>query len=253
MKGLDRMSNNLSGKVALITGGSRGIGLGIVNSLVNKGVNIAFTYEKSTNAAQSIVNHIEKAGKKALAIKANNTKPEEIIHAVNQTVDKYGKLDILVNNAGIFPYGPYEDVTLEEFDNTLAIHVKAVFVAIQAATLHMKSGGRIINIGSCLAERVPEPGVALYAMSKSALSGLTKGLARDLGSRNITVNTVNPGSTDTDMNPADGPGAKEELKHIALGRYGQVEDIAAMVTHLAGDGGRNITGTSIAVDGGFSA
>lgn len=247
------MSNNLFGKVALITGGSRGIGLGIVNRLVEEGVNVAFTYEKSTNAAQSIVNQIEKIGKKALAIQANSANPEEIIHAVNQTVDVFGKLDILVNNAGIFPYGPYDEVTLKEFDYTLAIHVKAVFVAIQAATLHMKSSGRIINIGSCLAERVPEPGVALYAMSKSALIGLTKGLARDLGSRNITVNTVNPGSTDTDMNPADGPDTKEELKHIALGRYGQVEDIAAMVTHLAGDGGRNITGASIAVDGGFSA
>src|SRR5690625_233204 len=228
LKGLNILGNNLFGKVALITGGSRGIGLGIVNKLVEEGVNIAFTYEKSKDAAKSIVKQIKELDRKALAIKANSTNPEEIIQAVNQTVVEFGRLDILVNNAGIFPYGPYEEVTLEEFDNTLTIHVKAVFVAIQAATLHMQSGGRIINIGSSLAERVPEPGVALYAMSKSALSGLTRGIARDLGSRNITINTVNPGSTDTDMISADGPGAKVELKHIALSIYGMVVDIVIM-------------------------
>jgi NAD(P)-dependent dehydrogenase (short-subunit alcohol dehydrogenase family) len=164
-----------------------------------------------------------------------------------------GRLDIVVNNAGIFPIGPLEDVTLEQVDRTLAIYVRAGFVAAQAAARRMGEGGRIISIGSCLAERVPGPGLSLYAMSKSALIGLTKGLARDLGLRGITANVVHPGPTDTDMNPADGPGADAERALLAVGEFGRAEDIAATVAHLAGPGGRFITGAAIAVDGGFAA
>jgi NAD(P)-dependent dehydrogenase (short-subunit alcohol dehydrogenase family) len=176
------------------------------------------------------------------------------VGAVERTVAELGRLDILVNNAGIFPNGPLEDVSLEEVDRTLAVHVRAVFVASQAAARHMgDGGGRIISIGSCFAERVPYPGVSLYAMSKSALIGLTKGLARDLGERGITATLVHPGSTDTEMNPADGEGAEEERGFIALGHYGSTKDIAATVAHLAGEGGRYVTGASIAVDGGYAA
>lgn len=247
------MRNSLTGKVALVTGGSRGIGAAIAIKLAEEGVDVAFTYLNADDKALSIVRKIEELGRKGIAIRADSASPEAVTRAVNQTVEKFKRLDILVNSAGIFPYGPFEEVTLKEIDYTLAIHTRAVFIAAQAAVQYMTAGGRIISIGSCLADRVPDPGVTLYAMSKSALSGLTKGLARELGPRGITVNVVQPGSTNTDMNPADGPGAKDEMKHIALGHYGHVNDIAAMVVHLAGENGRFITGASIAVDGGFGA
>jgi NAD(P)-dependent dehydrogenase (short-subunit alcohol dehydrogenase family) len=192
-------------------------------------------------------------GRRALAIRADSADPRAVAGAVERTVAELGRLDILVNNAGIAALGPLEAVTLEELDRTLAIHVRAAFVAAQAAARHLGEGGRIISIGSCLAERVPWPGISLYAMSKAALIGLTKGLARDLGARGITVNVVQPGPIDTDMNPADGPTAEEERRQLALGEFGQGEDIAATVAHLAGEGGRFITGAAIAVDGGFTA
>jgi NAD(P)-dependent dehydrogenase (short-subunit alcohol dehydrogenase family) len=245
--------SKLTGKVALITGGSRGMGSAIAKRLAQDGADVAFTYLRATAQARAVVAEIETAGRRGIAIAADSADPEALIAAVERTVAEYGRLDILVNNAGIFPFGPIEGVTLEEADRTLAIHVRAVFVATQAALRHMERGGRIISIGSCLAERVPAPGVSLYAMSKSALIGFTRGLARELGGRGITVNVVQPGSTDTDMNPATGPGADEERRHIALGHYGSPEDIAAMVAHLAGDEARYVTGASIAVDGGYAA
>ncbi|MCZ8256844.1 MAG: SDR family oxidoreductase, partial [Polaromonas sp.] len=158
-----------------------------------------------------------------------------------------------VNNAGIFPYGPPEDVTLEQIDQTLAIHVRGVFVASQAALKHMVAGGRIISIGSCFAQRVPHGGVTLYSMSKSALIGFTKGLARDVGARGITVNVIDPGSTDTDMNPATGAGADGQRALTALGHFGKPEDVASMAAYLASDEARVVTGASIAVDGGANA
>jgi 3-oxoacyl-[acyl-carrier protein] reductase len=173
--------------------------------------------------------------------------------AVERTVEAYGRLDILVNNAGIFLEGPLEAMTIEAVDRTLAVNVRAVFVASQAAARHLPKGGRIISIGSCIAERTAEPGMTLYAMSKSALIGLTTGLARDLGPRGITVNVVHPGPIDTDMNPAEGAGAEAQRTLLALGHFGTGEDIAAMVAHLAGEGGRFITGAAIAVDGGHAA
>jgi 3-oxoacyl-[acyl-carrier protein] reductase len=186
-------------------------------------------------------------------IQADCADPAAVRRAVERTVDEWGRLDILVNNAGVFPMGPLAEVTLEEAERTLAVHALGSFVAAQAAARHMQEGGRIVNIGSCFAERVPYPGLSLYAMSKAALVGLTKGLARDLGDRGITVNVVHPGSTDTDMNPADGPDADAEREYIALGRYAAPEEIAATVVALAGDAGRYVTGAAIAVDGGFAA
>jgi 3-oxoacyl-[acyl-carrier protein] reductase len=243
----------LTGKVALVTGGSRGIGAAICRRLAQQGADVAFTYRQAAPVAQALVTAIEAAGRRGWAIQADSADAAAVGQAVEAVVGQFGRLDILVNNAGIFPNGPFEDVTVDEIDRTLAVHVKAVFVASQAAARHMRAGGRIISIGSCFAERVPYGGVTLYAMSKAALLGFTKGLARDLGPRGITVTLVHPGSTDTDMNPADGPTADQERTLIALGEYARPDDIAATVAHLAGTGGRYITGTSIAVDGGFAA
>jgi NAD(P)-dependent dehydrogenase (short-subunit alcohol dehydrogenase family) len=243
----------LAGKVALVTGGSRGIGRAIARRLAEEGADVALTYASAGEQAFAVVAEVEAAGGRGLALQADNTDPHAVAGAIEQTVAELGRLDIVVNNAGIFPIGPLEDVTLEQVDRTLAIYVRAVFVAAQAAARRMGEGGRIISIGSCLAERVPGPGLSLYAMSKSALIGLTKGLARDLGLRGITANVVHPGPTDTDMNPADGPGADAERALLAVGEFGRAEDIAATVAHLAGPGGRFITGAAIAVDGGFAA
>ncbi len=245
--------SELEGKVALVTGGSRGIGAAIARRLAREGADVALTYLSAADGAKAVVREIEAEGRRGLAIQADGADPKAVVGAVERTVDELGRLDVLVNNAGIFPNGPLEDVSLEEVDRTLAVHVRAVYVASQAAARHMGDGGRIVSIGSCFAERVPYPGVSLYAMSKSALIGLTKGLARDLGERGITATLVHPGSTDTEMNPADGEGAEEERGFIALGHYGSTEDIAATVAHLAGEGGRYVTGASIAVDGGYAA
>jgi 3-oxoacyl-[acyl-carrier protein] reductase len=245
--------SELTGKVALVTGGSRGIGAAICRRMAQQGADVAFTYRQAAPEAKAVVTAIEAADRRGLAVQADSADAAAVGQAVETVVRRFGRLDILVNNAGIFPNGPFEDVTVDEVDRTLAVHVRAVFVASQAAARHMRAGGRIISIGSCFAERVPYAGVSLYAMSKAALLGLTKGLARDLGPRGITVTLVHPGSTDTDMNPADGPTADNERTLIALGQYARPDDIADMVTYLAGAGGRYITGTSIAVDGGFAA
>ncbi|MFI6485749.1 SDR family NAD(P)-dependent oxidoreductase [Nonomuraea sp. NPDC050663] len=240
-------------RVALVTGGSRGIGAAIAARLASEGTDVAITYQHSTERAAAVVKEIEAAGARGMAVAADAADTGALVKAVERTVAEFGRIDILVNNAGIAPYGPLEDVTLEEIDATLAIHARASFVLAQAAARHMGSGGRIICIGSSLAERVPYPGWTLYSMSKSALIGLTKGLARDLGPRGITANLVHPGSTDTEMNPADSPEAEEERRYTALGRYCSAADIAATVAHLAGEGGRNITGAAIVVDAGTTA
>lgn len=244
---------DLIGKAVLVTGGTRGIGAAIVRHLAGRGADVAFTFATSTDKAAALLGEIEAMGRRAVAIRADSGDPQAVRNAVSRAADAMGRLDILVNNAGIFPSGPFEEVTLDEIDRALAIHVRGAFVAAQAALAHMSEGGRIISIGSCFAQRVPYGGVTLYAMSKSALVGLTKGLAREVGARGITVNVVDPGSTDTDMNPADGPGVAAELDLMALRHYARPDDIAATVGHLAGPGGRFITGASIAVDGGFSA
>jgi 3-oxoacyl-[acyl-carrier protein] reductase len=245
--------NELTGKVALVTGGSRGIGAATALQLARDGAAVALTYATAADKAQAVARQIEAGGGQALVIQADNADPGALIAAVEQTVRTLGRIDILVNNAGIIENGPLEEMTVEQADRLWAVDVRAVFVASQAAARHMTEGGRIITIGSVLADRVPVPGLTLYSMAKSALTGLTKGLARDLGAQGITVTVVHGGLIDTDMNPAEGPGAAL-LGHIpALGRYGTAADIAATVAHLAGDGGRYITGTAVAVDGGFAA
>ncbi|GAA4227947.1 SDR family oxidoreductase [Actinomadura meridiana] len=247
------MAAELAGRAALVTGGGRGIGAAIALRLAGEGADVAVTYVRSAERAAEVVRGIEAAGRRGTAIQADAADPAAAAGAVDQAARELGRLDILVNNAGIAPYGPLEDVTAEEIDQTLALHVRAAFVAAQAAARHLGPGGRIVNIGSSLAERVPYPGWTLYAMSKSALTGLTRGLARDLGPRGITANVVQPGSTDTEMNPADSPDADFERGFTALGRYGRAEEIAAMVAHLAGPGGDYVTGAAIAVDGGYAA
>lgn len=241
------------GKVALVTGGSRGIGAAIALRLALDGADVAVTYLSSAEKAAAVVDGIKIAGQRGLAIQADNASPDGVVRAVEQTVAHFGRIDILVNNAGIFPSGPFDGVTVDEIDRTLAIHVRASILAAQVAARHMTEGGRIISIGSNLAERVPFGGVTLYAASKSALLGLTRGLARDLGARGITVNLVNPGSTDTDMNPADGADADEQRALTVLDRFGAPDDVAATVAHLAGEAGRNITGASFVVDAGTNA
>jgi 3-oxoacyl-[acyl-carrier protein] reductase len=240
-------------KVALVTGGSRGIGAAVAVRLAQDGADVALTYLAAEDRARSVVEQIERCGRRALAIRADSGDAAAVVGAVDRTVAELGRLDILVNNAGIFPVAVVEDVCVDDVDRTLAVHVRGVYLATQAAVRHMTEGGRVISIGSSLAERVPYAGVSLYAMSKSALLGMTRGLARDLGPRGITVNVVHPGSTDTDMNPVDGDGADQERGFIALGHYARPADIAATVSHLAGADGRYITGAAIAVDGGFAA
>jgi NAD(P)-dependent dehydrogenase (short-subunit alcohol dehydrogenase family) len=242
--------DDLTGRVALVTGGSRGIGAAIALRLARDGADVAITYRSAADQAAQVAKEIERLGRRALAVQADSADAGAVRGAVDAVVAELGRLDVLVNNAGVFPYGPFEEVSLEELDRTLAIHSRAAFVAAQAASPHLGPDGRIISIGSNLAERVPFPGVALYAMSKSALLGLTRGLARELGPRGITVNLVQPGSTDTDMNPADGDSAEHQRSLTALGRYQTADEVAATVAHLAGPGGRTITGASLLVDAG---
>jgi 3-oxoacyl-[acyl-carrier protein] reductase len=246
-------TQNLSGKVALIQGGSRGIGAAIVKRLAAEGAAVAFTYVSSTAKAEELQNSITATGGKALAIKADSADAEAIRNAVNSTVKTFGRLDILVNNAGVLAVAPLEEFKLEDFDQTLAINVRSVFIATQEAARHMTEGGRIINIGSTNADRMPFAGGGPYAMSKAALVGLTKGLSRDLGPRGITINNVQPGPVDTDMNPADSDFAETLMGYMAVGRYGKVEEIASFVAYLAGPDTGYITGASLTIDGGFGA
>jgi NAD(P)-dependent dehydrogenase (short-subunit alcohol dehydrogenase family) len=245
--------DDLTGRVALVTGGSRGIGAAVALRLARDGADVAITYRSAAEQATQVVKEIEQLGRRGLAVQADSADAGAVRGAVDAVVAELGRLDVLVNNAGVFPYGPFEEVGLEELDRALAIHARAAFVAAQAASPHLGPDGRIISIGSNLAERVPFPGVALYAMTKSALLGLTRALARELGPRGITVNLVQPGSTDTDMNPADGDSAEHQRSLTALGRYQTAEEVAATVAHLAGSGGRTITGASLLVDAGTNA
>lgn len=243
----------LSGKVALVQGGSRGIGAAIVKRLAAEGAAVAFTYVSSEAKAQELQDSITSTGGKALAIKADSADAAAIHHAVASTVETFGGVDILVNNAGVLAIGPLEEFSLEDFDRTLNINVRSVFIASQAAARHMGDGGRIINIGSTNADRMPFAGGGVYAMSKSALVGLTKGLARDLGPRGITINNVQPGPVDTDMNPATGDFAESLIPLMAISRYGHAEEIASFVAYLAGPEAGYITGASLTIDGGFGA
>ncbi|MBB2494841.1 3-oxoacyl-ACP reductase family protein [Aquipseudomonas ullengensis] len=243
----------LSNKVAFIQGGSRGIGAATVKRLARDGAAVAFTYSQSADSAQALVHEVEAAGGRALAIRADSASEQAIRSAIGEAVKTFGKLDILVNNAGVLAVAPIEEFSIDDLDRTLNINVRSVVIASQEAARNMNNDGRIINIGSTNADRMPFAGGAVYAMSKAALVGLTKGLARDLGPRGITVNNLQPGPVDTEMNP-DNTDFADSLKPImALGRYGKVEEIASFVAYLAGPEAGYITGASLMIDGGFSA
>ncbi|MFI1582457.1 SDR family oxidoreductase [Embleya sp. NPDC020630] len=243
---------DLTGRVALVTGGSRGIGAAIAKRLAGEGAAVAVTYVEAADRARAVVEEIKAAGGRAVAVRADLTEPDAAAEAVERTVAELGRIDILVNNAGFLTYGPLTEVCDTELDRVLAVDIRSVFTAARAAARHMGEGGRIIGIGSCFNGRVPGANFVLQATAKSALLGLTKGLARELGPRGITATLVDPGPIDTDMNPADGDSADFQRSLTALGRYGQAEDIAAAVAYLAGPGGRYITGTTLAVDGGYT-
>lgn len=243
----------LNGKVALVTGGSRGIGAAIARALAEAGADLAITYVASAGKAQQVVEQVEQLGRRARAYQADNADAQQVSAVVEAVLADFGRIDILVNNAGMFLAGDLDAQSLEDYERIMNVNVRAVFAAVQAAWPHMDEGGRIINIGSCLVERSARPGVSLYAASKAALVGLTKGLARDLGPKGITVNVVHPGPIDTDMNPADGAGAAATRQLLALPSYGRVDDIAGMVAYLASPAARFVTGAAISVDGGFSA
>jgi 3-oxoacyl-[acyl-carrier protein] reductase len=245
--------NRLNGKRALVTGGSRGIGAAIVKRLAAEGAHVALTYSSSPGRAEEVVKAAQALGVRSLAIQADSAEAGAVAAAVERTVAELGGIDILVNNAGIAVMGPLQDFTLADFDRIVAINVRAVFVATQAAAKHMKEGGRIINIGSTNAERMPFQGGAVYAMSKSALQGLVQGLSRDLGPRGITINNVQPGPVDTELNPATGPFAETLKGLMALPRYGTVDEIAGMVAYLASPEAGYVTGANLMIDGGFSA
>ena len=244
---------NLDGKAALVTGGSRGIGAAIAKRWAREGATVAVTYASSPQKAAEVVAAIEAEGGRALAIAADSGAAEAVRKAVAETVRAFGRLDVLVNNAGVLTMAPIDQMSLEDFDRMVAVNVRAVFVAAQEASRHMKEGGRIITIGSVNADRMPFAGGAVYAMTKAAVAGLTRGLARDLGPRGITVNNVQPGPVDTDMNPADGAFAESLKALMALPRYGRDDEIAAMVAYLAGPEAGFVTGASLTIDGGFAA
>lgn len=243
----------LQGKAAFVQGGSRGIGAAIVQRLASEGASVAFTYVSSDEKAQALVKSIEAGGGKALAIKADSADESLVRAAIDSAAKTFGKIDILVNNAGVLAFGEIDALTMDDFDRTIAVNVRSVFVASQQAARHMPDGGRIITIGSVNADRMPFQGGAVYAMSKSAIVGLTKGLARDLGPRGITVNNVQPGPVDTDMNPADSEMADGMRSYMALNRYGKDSEIASFVAYLAGPEAGYITGANLTIDGGFGA
>lgn len=247
------MTTILAGKVALVTGGSRGMGAAIAQRLAQDGAAVAITYTSSPQKADEVVHSIEANGGKALAIRADSADVAAVKQAVTATVGTLGRLDILVNNAGIATMSPIDQFSIEEFDRLIAVNVRGVFVATQEALRHMGEGGRIIMIGSINSDSTPFAGLSVYALTKGAIASFTRGLARDLGDRGITVNNVQPGPVDTDMNPADGDFASGLKQMIALGRYGQAHEIASLVAYLASPQAAYITGASLKIDGGCTA
>jgi len=247
------MSRKLEGKIALVTGGSRGIGAAIAKRLAADGANVAITYAKGADAAASVIKEIVQGGRKAIAIQADATDAAAVKAAVEKTVATFGRLDVLVNNAGTAIPKPFEETTLEEMDRVIAINVRGVFVATQAALKHMKSGGRVIMIGSAVGERVAAPGLVPYAGTKGAVKMFTQALAREIGSRGITVNNVQPGPIDTELNPAAGDWAVPQKAATSLDRYGRVDEVAAVVAFVAGPESSYITGANLTVDGGMNA
>ncbi|MDQ0070556.1 3-oxoacyl-[acyl-carrier protein] reductase [Variovorax boronicumulans] len=246
------MSSALSGKAALVTGGSRGIGAAIVRRLAKDGAAVAFTYAASEEKAKALAAEIASQGGKVLAIKADSADAQAVQQAVSQTVEAFGRLDVLVNSAGILIPGLVDSYALADFDRMVAVNVRAVFVATQAAVPHMREGGRVITIGSVTADRSGFAGSSVYSMTKGAVASLTRGLARDLGPRGITVNVVQPGPTDTDMSP-QGEIGERVRSLIALGRMGKDSEIASLVAYLAGPDAGFVTGAALTADGGYLA
>ncbi|UHD45815.1 3-oxoacyl-ACP reductase FabG [Aureimonas altamirensis] len=244
---------DLSGKRALVTGGSRGIGAAIALVLAESGADVAFTYQNSVERAEAVVTSIEALGRRGVAIQADSADPEAIKHAVKEAVDALGGLDILVNSAALGIAGLIADMDLADFQKMLDINVRGPVLFTQAAIPHLSTGGRIISIGSSLAERVPFPGNTAYAMSKSALVSFTRGLSRELGPQGITVNLLSPGSTNTEMNPADGPSADYQRSLTPIGRFGEPREVADVVAFLASPAAALITGSVVTADGGFNA
>jgi 3-oxoacyl-[acyl-carrier protein] reductase len=244
---------SLAGKAALVTGASRGIGAAIARRLAADGASVAITYARGAEAATQVVKDIERAGGTAIAIQADAADATAVAAAVDKAVSAFGRIDVLVNNAGTAIPKPFEESTLEEMDHVIDINLRGVLIATHAALRHMPDGGRIMTIGSCVGERMMTPGLVAYAATKGAVKMFTQGLSREVGGRRITVNTIQPGPIDTDLNPADGDWAAPQIANTALKRYGHVEEIAAMVSFVAGPEAGYITGASLTVDGGTNA
>lgn len=243
----------LDGKVALVTGGSRGIGAATALRLAEDGADVVLTYQHNAERAAEVVEQIKNLGRRALAVQADSADAAAVSAAVSAVVAEFGRLDVLVNNAGVGFVGAFTETALEDVDRVLAVNVRGVFAATQAAAGVLGDGGRVITIGSCVTDRVPGPGMALYATSKAAMVGLTKALARELGPRGITVNLVHPGPTDTDMNPADGPYAADQRALTTFDRYGSPSEVAAAVSYLASPASAYVTASTLSVDGGHAA
>jgi 3-oxoacyl-[acyl-carrier protein] reductase len=244
---------SLSGKSAIVTGASRGIGAAIAKRLAKEGAAVAITYSASPDRAHAVVDGIVQDGGKAIAIKADAADQAAVRGAVQEAARELGKIDILVNNAGVLALGTITDYPADDFERALSINVKSVFTAVQEALRHMPDGGRIITIGSVNSERMPFQGGSIYALTKGAIASFTKGLARDLGERKITVNNIQPGPVDTEANPASGAFAEVMLGLLAMKRYAHTDEIAAMTAYLAGPEAGYITGASLLIDGGFAA
>jgi 3-oxoacyl-[acyl-carrier protein] reductase len=247
------MADSLKGKVALVTGGSRGIGAAIAKRLAAEGASVAITYAKDANAASTVVKAIEDAGGRALPIQADAVNVEAVRGAVEKAVAALGKLDVLVNNAGTAIPKPFEETTLEEIDHVISLNIRGMFVATHAALKQMNDNGRIIMIGSCVGERNLTPGLAAYAATKGAVKMFAQSLSREVGGRGITVNNVQPGPIDTDLNPAEGDWATPQTAVTALKRYGTVDEVAALVAFVASPEAAYITGANLTVDGGTNA
>ncbi len=247
------MAKTLEGKVALVTGGSRGIGAAIAKRLAAEGATVAITYAKGADAAASVVQAIKSSGGKAIAVQADATAADRVTAAVEKAVTTLGKLDVFVNNAGTAIPKKFEETTLEELDAVIDLNLRGAFVATQVALKRMNDGGRIILIGSCVGERMMTPGLVSYAATKGAIKMFAQGLAREVGDRGITVNNIQPGPIDTELNPVEGEWAVPQKANTALKRYGSVDDVAGLVAFVAGPQASYITGASLTVDGGTNA